>query len=58
MRLRCLQESKMYRLQIIVLSELIEDVILPPPGMKRRGREAKTGEFAIEKKKEVEMVKG
>ena len=56
--MRCLQESKMYRLQIIVLSELIEDVILPPPGMKRRGREAKTGEFAIEKKKEVEMVKG
>lgn len=35
----------MYR----IFSELIEDVILPPPGMKRRGREAKSGEFAIEK---------
>ena len=35
-------------------SELIEDVILPPPGMQRRGREAKSGDFAIEKKEREE----
>ena len=40
----------MYR----IFSELIEDVILPPPGMKRRGREAKSGEFAIEKEEKEE----
>ena len=38
-------------------------MILPPPGMKRRGREAKSGEFAIEKnedtdseRKDVEVI--
>ena len=29
-------------------------MILPPPGMKRRGREAKSGEFAIEKNEKNE----
>ena len=29
-------------------------MILPPPGMKRRGREAKSGEFAIEKNEKKE----
>ena len=27
-------------------------MILPPPGMQRRGREVKSGDFAIEKEKE------
>ena len=27
-------------------------MILPPPGMQRRGREAKSGDFAIKKEKE------
>ena len=29
-------------------------MILPPPGMQRRGREAKSGDFAIEKEEEEE----
>ena len=29
-------------------------MILPPPGMQRRGREAKSGDFAIEKKEKEE----
>ena len=29
-------------------------MILPPPGMQRRGREAKSGDFAIEKEKKEE----
>ena len=44
----------MYR----IFSELIEDVILPPPGMKRRGRKAKSGgDFALEEKIQETEVK-
>ena len=32
-------------------------MILPPPGMQRRGREVKSGDFAIEKKEKEEEVK-
>ena len=32
-------------------------MILPPPGMQRRGREAKSGDFAIQKEEKEKEVK-